>query len=150
MVLEVEHGDGSDREEDGSKNAREDRPQALEDQDQRQTCHADRECSGDCFASLDRLGERDGFVDQAVGVNGKPEQLGELADQDGERQAVHVPDLGRLREQVSDEAELEHSGEHRDRADHERERGGVGDSGLRTSVGGHERDKGRGDHRTEG
>ena len=125
-------------------------PQALEDQDQRQTCHADRERSGDCFASLDRLDEGDGFVDQAVGVNGEPEQLGELADEDGEREAVHVPDLGRLREQVSDEAELEHSGEHRDRADHEREHRRIGHSGLGTAVGGHERDKGGSDHRTEG
>ena len=150
MVLEVEHGDGRDREEDGGENAREDRPQALEDQDQRQTGHADCECSADGFAVLDCLGERDCFVDQPVRVDREPEQLGQLADEDGEREAVHVPDLGRLREKVGDEAELEHAGEHSDRADHESKHGGVGDGGLRASVGGHERYKCRGDHRTEG
>ena len=45
------------------------------------------------------------LADQAVGVHREPEQLGQLADQDGQGQAVHVADHGRLGEQVGDEAE---------------------------------------------
>ncbi len=149
VVLEVEHGDGRDREEDGSENAREDRPQALEDQDQRQTCHADCECCSDGLAVLDCLGERDCFINQPVRVDREPEQLRQLADEDGEREAVHVSDLGRLREKVGDEAELENAGEHGDRADHESKHGGVADGGLRASVRGHEWYKCCGDHRAE-
>ena len=42
--------------------------------------------------------------DQPVGVDREAEELGQLADDDRQRQAVHVADLGRLGEQVGDEA----------------------------------------------
>ena len=134
-VLEVEHGNGNDREDDRGEDAREDRPEALKDEDQRQARRPDRQRGADRLAALDRLGEGDGFVDQAVGVHGEPEQLGQLTDEDGEREAVHVPDLGRLREQVGDEAEPEHAGEHGDRTHHQREGGAVRHGRLRASVG---------------
>ena len=149
-VLEVEHGHGDDREDDRGEDAREDRPQALEDDDQHQAHQPDRERGADRLPTLDRLGEGDGFVDQAVGVHGEPEQLGQLTDEDGEREAVHVTDLGRLREQVGDEAEPEHAGQHGDRTHHQREGGAVRDGRLRASVRCRERDDGRRDHRAEG
>ena len=43
--------------------------------------------------------------EEAVGVGREPEELGELADDDRDRQAVHVADLDLLREQVGDEAD---------------------------------------------
>ena len=46
------------------------------------------------------------LVDEAVGVGREAEQLRQLADDDRDRQAVHVPDLHLLREQVGDEPEL--------------------------------------------
>ena len=44
--------------------------------------------------------------DEPVGVGREAEELGQLADDDGDRQPVHVADLHLLREQVGDEAEL--------------------------------------------
>ena len=46
------------------------------------------------------------LVDEPVGVDGEPEQLGQLADEDRQREPVHVADLGRLGQQVGDEPEL--------------------------------------------
>jgi hypothetical protein len=52
------------------------------------------------------------LFDEAVSVDGEAEELGELADQDGQRQSVHVTEHRRLRQQVGDEAELANSGQH--------------------------------------
>ena len=57
------------------------------------------------------------LADQAVGIDLEPEQLRQLPDQDGQRQAVHVADHRRLGDQVGDEAELGHA-----RQDHDRRR----------------------------
>ena len=50
--------------------------------------------------------ERAHLVDEAVGVGREPEELRQLADDDRDRQPVHVADLHLAREQVGDEAEL--------------------------------------------
>ncbi len=148
-VFEVEDGNGNDRQDDRCENTREHRPEALKHEDQRQARCPDRQRGADSLAALDRLGECDGLVEQAVCVHGEPEQLGQLTDKDGEREAVHVADLGRLREQVGDEAELEHAGEHRNRTDHERKCRSVRDGCLLAPVGSRERDDGCRDHRAE-
>ena len=101
---EVERADGRDRQDDGDEHGREGRPQALETEDQRQARDADRQRRADGLAVADAADERARLADQAVRVDGEPEQLGQLADEDGEREAVHVPDLRRLRQQVGDEA----------------------------------------------
>ena len=44
-------------------------------------------------------------------LNGEPKQLWQLAHQDRERETGHVADLGRLGEQVGDEAQLCHTGQ---------------------------------------
>ncbi len=89
------------------------------------------------------------LVDQAVGVDREPEQLGQLADHDGERQAVHVADLGRLGQQVGDEAEVRQPGHGHDQADeqgqHRRQCDGLGRVAARERQGG----DGRRDHRPE-
>ena len=60
--------------------------------------------------------ERPGLVDQPVGVDGEAEQLGQLADDDRQRQPVHVADLGRLGQQVGDEPEVGEPGDGHDDA----------------------------------
>ena len=55
---------------------------------------------------VDSLDERLDLVEEAVGVGGEAEELRQLADDDRDRQAVHVADLHLLREQVGDEPEL--------------------------------------------
>ena len=55
------------------------------------------------------LHEADHLAQQGVGVHREAEQLGELPDQDGEREPVHVADLGRPGQQVRDEPEAEHA-----------------------------------------
>ncbi len=58
-----------------------------------------------CVASR-CLDERPQLVDEPVGVGGEAEQLRQLADDDRDREAVHVADLHLAREQVGDEAQL--------------------------------------------
>ena len=48
--------------------------------------------AGDRVTVREALDERRDLADQPVGVDLEPEQLGQLADQDGQRQAVHVAD----------------------------------------------------------
>ena len=60
--------------------------------------------AGTTSPACDALDEPDRLADQAVGVDGEPEELRQLADQDRQGEAVHVADLGRLGQQVGDEA----------------------------------------------
>ena len=90
--------------------------------------------------------ERLRLVDEAVGVRREAEQLGQLPDEDGDRQAVHVADLDLLGEQVGDEAELADTESDLDRADHQGHHPGERDRGRR--IAGHEqRRDGREDQR---
>ena len=81
--------------------------------------------------------ERLDLVDEAVRVGGEAEELGELADDDGDRQPVHVADLDLLGEQVGDEPQLAEPQADLDEADHERQHAGEGDG--RGGVVGHHR-----------
>ena len=70
------------------------------------------------------------LVDEAVGVGREAEQLGQLPDDDGDGQAVHVADLDLVGEQVGDEAELADAETDLDQPDHEqRQHPGQGDGG---------------------
>ena len=60
------------------------------------------------------MDERVDLIDQAVCVGREAEQLRQLADQDRERETVHVADLRGLGEQIRNEPELRHP-----RRDHE-------------------------------
>ena len=84
------------------------RQPALQDQDQRDAADPDRGGGGDRLAVGQPLDEADELADQAVGVDREAEQLRQLADQDGQREAVHVADHGGLGQQVGDEPELRH------------------------------------------
>ena len=93
--------------------------------------------------------ERLGLADQAVGVDREAEQLGQLADDDGQGQAVHVPDLGRLGQQVGDEAEMCEPRHRHDDPDEEREDRGQRDRLVRVTAGQRERRDGGRDHRPQ-
>ena len=79
------------------------------------------------------------LVDEAVGVGGEAEELGELADDDRDAEAVHVADLHLLREQVGDEAELSEAEADLDEPDHDRHHPGQCDGLARVTAGNEQR-----------
>ena len=92
--------------------------------------------------SSNPLEERPHLVDEAVGVGREPAQLGQLADDDGDRQPVHVADLDLLREQIGDEAELRDPEPDQDQPDHDRHHPGERDGRLRIACDGERHDGG--------
>ena len=78
-------------------------------------------------ALVESVEERPHLLDEAVGVGREPAQLGQLADDDGDRQPVHVSDLDLLREQVGDETELRDPEPDQDQPDHDRHHPGERD-----------------------
>ena len=111
VVGQVEHRRRGDRDDDRDQHAGHLRQPATEREDQRQADQADRDRRADRLARREPVDERVRLVDQSVGVGREAEQLRQLADQDRQRQPVHVADLGRLGEQVGDEPELRDPGE---------------------------------------
>ena len=97
----------------------------------------------------DALHERLRLGDEPVRVGREAEQLRQLADEDRQGEAVHVADLGRLGQQVGDEAEAGARADEHERADHQREHRRVGDGRGRVAVGRRERQDRRRDHRAE-
>ena len=89
------------------------------------------------------------LVDQPVRVNGEPEELRQLPDQDRERKPVHVADLRRPREQVGDEPESRNAGDDHDHADQQGEHRSQGDRALGASPGADDRQDCGGDHGPE-
>jgi hypothetical protein len=87
--------------------------------------------------------------DEPVGIHGEAEEFRELTDQDRQREAVHVADLRRLREQVGDESEFRGSGQQHDRPDEDREHRRERDRLRWITIGADERQDRRCDHRTE-
>ena len=86
------------------------------------------------------------LVDEAIGVRRKAEQFGQLPNEDGDREAIHVADLDLFGQQVRDEPEFAETESDFDRADHQRHHPGERDRGRR--IAGHEqRRDGREDQR---
>ena len=83
------------------------------------------------------------------GIDGEPEELGQLADDDRQREPVHVADLGRLRQQVRDEPEPGQPGDHHHHADHHRQHRRERDGPSGVTVGEQERGDRRRDHRAQ-
>ncbi len=67
---------------------------------------------------------------EPVCVGREPCELGKLADEDRDGQAVHVADLDLLREQVGDESELAGTEPDQDQADHHRHHPGERNGGF--------------------
>ena len=83
---------------------------------------ADPESSPDRLVEVGE--ERAHLLEEAVGVGREPEELRQLADDDGDRQAVHVADLHLAREEVGDESELCYPEADLDDPDEQREHAG--------------------------
>jgi hypothetical protein len=75
--------------------------------------------------------ERSDLVDEAVRIRRKAEQFRQLADDDRDREPVHVPDLHLLREQVRNESELREPEADLDRPDDQRHHARQHDGGRR-------------------
>ena len=69
-------------------------------------------------ARYDAMDECDEYVDQAARVSRETKQLGQLTDEDRQCQAVHIADLGWLRQQVGDEAQAGKGADDHQSTDH--------------------------------
>ena len=118
-------------------------------QDHGESEDADGERGGHRLAVGDTVNECSRLCAQAVCIDGEPEQLRQLTDHDRDRQAVHVADHGRLREQVRDESQSERASDGHEGTDEQREHRGESDRAFRVATGGEKREDRGGDHRPE-
>ncbi len=101
---EVEHHRQPDRDHDGDEDAGCPRRHPHETQDDAEAQQADAERPG--VRLVEALDEGHRFGDEPARVGAEPEQLGQLADEDHDRETRQVAGPDRVREQVGDEAEL--------------------------------------------
>ena len=92
----------------------------------------------------DALHQADRLLDESAAAGIEAEDLGQLADQDGERNAVQVAQADRLGEQVGDEAELRQARDDAQGAGEHREHPGQRDQELGVARG--QRHDGRGNN----
>ena len=119
------------------------RRHSHEAQDDGEAEQADAERPG--IRLVEALEERARLGDEPARVGAESEQLGQLADEDHDRETGQVPGPDRVREQVGDEAELGCARADRDEPDQEREHPSEGDR-LLLVAGGKRQDRRR-DHR---
>ena len=148
VVRQVEGACGQDGKHHGDEDAGDLRQPPLERHDEEEPEHSDRKCGRHGLAVHHTPRELAHLGAEAASFDGESEELRELADEDRQGQTVHVPDHGRLRDQVREEPEPRDAGERRDRPDEERKRRGERDRALRIPVRSDEDDR-RGDHRAE-
>jgi hypothetical protein len=149
VTLEAERVGGRDRDDDRGEHARHPPPEPLQHKHHRERRQADREGGGDRLAVADAAHERPCLGQDAGGVGRESEQLGQLADQDRERQAGHVADHRGLGQQIGDEAEAGHGPERCDRTDEEAKHRRERDRPLRVALRAGDRQDDGGDHRPE-
>ena len=101
---QIEHGGGDRRADDGDEDGGDPRHHAGERQQDDEHGHADHERRR--VRLVDVPDELFDLVEEAVGIGREAEELGELADDDGDAEPVHVADLDFAGEQVGDEAQL--------------------------------------------
>ena len=139
LAAEIEHDDGDDARDDGDQHAGDPRRRPPRHEDDGQTHDTDGQRLRDRLTVGEPAHEAAQLLEERVGVDGEPEELGELAHQDGEGQPVHVADLGGLGEQVGDEAQPADPGEDHARPHQQGEHGRQGDGLRRVAVGADER-----------
>jgi hypothetical protein len=123
---EVQDG-GHDRgAHDRNEDARDRRPPASEADDDRDGGQAEGERPRVRQPVQHALRERLRFGDDVVTRHGEPEQLGQLADDDGQRDAVEIARPDGHREQVGDEAQPEDARPDADEAAEDRKCGREG------------------------
>ncbi len=89
------------------------------------------------------------LFEERVGVGREPEELRQLADDDRDRQPVHVADLHLARQQVGDEAEPREPGDDLDDPDEEGEHPGELDRPRRAGADDQQRRQRGEDHRRD-
>ena len=126
---EVEHGRRDGGADHGDQHGRDPSGDARQDEEHDQ--HGDTGDEGGGVAAVEPLEEGLELVDEAARVGGEPEELGELADDDGDGQAVEVADADLAGEQVGDEAQPGDAEADLDEPDEDGEHAGEGDRARR-------------------
>ena len=145
--VEVEDGGGHGGADHGHQHGRHLARQARQQEQYGEGGQAHREGGG--VAPVEVRHELPHLVHEVVGVRREAAQLGELPDDDGDGEAVHVADLDLARQQVGHESELADTETDLDQAHEDRQHPGQGDGGRRVVARHHERGDGGEDQRAE-
>ena len=108
---------------------------ALQQQDHRQGACADRERRPVGSAAQHRRGDGPQASQRPVALDREPEELGQLADQHRQRNAVHVAVADRLGQQFGDEAQTRQAGQDAHRPGDDRHHAGQRDGAHRVAAG---------------
>ena len=100
--MKVEDGRDDGCGHDANEDGRDDLREAGQDEQDRQDPQSDHECRSN--GAIEPEHEGLDFGTEALGVRRESEELGQLAHDDDEGEAVHVADLHLAREQIGDEA----------------------------------------------
>jgi hypothetical protein len=146
---EVEDARRRDREHHGHEHARDGRQHPLQQDDRGDPGNADEQRCRDGLTVRDPLDEAFELRDEAVRVDREAEQLGQLADENRQREPVHVADHRRLGQEIRHEAEACDAADHHDRPDDQPEHRGERHGARRVAVRTQERKDRRRDHRPE-
>ena len=123
---EIENANRDRRAHDRDENSRYTRP-AFQKKNQRQRGRTDRQRDHVRAAGRHRPRKAPGLLQRTVGRHGETEQLGKLAQEHGQRDAVHVAVANRLREQFRDEPQTRQSGRDAHETRHDRHHAGQRD-----------------------
>ncbi len=149
VVTKAQRAGGPNGDDYGDEDSGDSGPPRLEGEDEREADEPQGRGGRDGLAGCQAIDELARFVNEPVRIDRKAEKLRQLSDEDREGEAVHVADLGRLREQVGNEAELCDPGQDRDRSDQQREHRGECDRPLRAAARPEDGKDGCRDHRPE-
>ena len=117
---------------------------AFQQKDDRERRGADGEGSPVHLPGEQRADDRPELTQRTLGVDREAEELRQLADQHGQRDAVHVPVADRLGQELGDEAQTRDARHNAHRARHDRHRPRQRDGTLRIA-GGERHDHGEDD-----
>jgi hypothetical protein len=116
---QVEHGNRGDPDDDRDQRGGESRPDPAHQEDERERGAAHRERPA--VRLRDGEDHRRELLERARPAGLEPEQLGQLADDDRDREPDHEARDDGCREEIGDEPETCQPGKHEDRTDHQRE-----------------------------
>jgi hypothetical protein len=146
---QVEHRGGGDGQHDHDQDRRRLRQPVLQREDEQHSGEPDGGGRGDRLAAREAPQEAADLPDEALGADAEAEQLGQLPDQDGERQAVQVAHDGRLGQQVRHEAQAGDRPADQQHRHQDRQHRGQRDGARAVLAAGGQRQDGRGDQRPE-
>ncbi len=133
-LREVEQADNDGGTDDGDQDAGH-APAAPQQQDGRQCSQANRKSHPIHPAGQDGSADRPQVPQGARALDREAEQLRELADQDGQGDAVHIAIADRLGQELGHEAQARQPGQDQDRPRYERHHAAQDDGALRVPGG---------------